>query len=67
MDVFEEMKQNSIEMNTIIYTTLIKAFAKSYDLSNALVMEMLILLLIMSLIILCWIAASDVIILGKQR
>ena len=35
-DVFEQMKYDGVPMNTVIYTTMIKAYQKSYQLERAL-------------------------------
>ena len=36
VEVFENMKKDKAQMNTVIYTTMIKAFQKSYQLEKAL-------------------------------
>jgi pentatricopeptide repeat protein len=36
LQVFQDMKKGKVKMNTIIYTTLIKGYAKEYMLEEAL-------------------------------
>jgi pentatricopeptide repeat protein len=36
IELFTEMQNMNVQMNTVIYTTMIKAFQKSYQLERAL-------------------------------